>query len=1055
MTAYPDWVLDFPDPELARRFGQETLERGQRYAAQHVRETNVTGALVTAAVVGSAGREYRTTVVCQAGPASLVATCTCPVRRNCKHAVALIVHMRGALKRASVPSWRAALDPLLARTSPGRGGVPLALQVNDHGYGPTLRPLRIGATGGWVKAGATWDDIRHHGHALNPEQRATLLALLDSRRRTELAYGHRADAVPLGELGPDVWELLVVARDAGVPLRSGEGPGRKPLPEPHLLSVPAEPGMDVIPDGDGVRVAPVLRVADETLVVPADALIGRPAHGLSVEHDGRLLLGPLSRALTREERGLFAGGAVSVPRSDIGLFAAGFLPQLRRRFGVAVSPEVTLPEALPPVLRCDVAFGHRSASVTWGFGYRVDGVEHILGLRSVASEPPVRNPAAEAELAASVPEGDWRTTDPWGNGELIDTDLDARPLIDFVGDVLPSLRARADAEVRVTGEEPEFREAADAPQVRVRVSDSSVGDWFDLGVEVRVGEELVPFAPLFTALAVGDDHLMLDSGTWFSLDIPELQQLRAIIDEARELIDHDGHTFHLRPEHAGLWEELVGLGVVAEQSAAWSASVGALLDLGSLPPVEVPTGLQATLRPYQLEGFRWLTFLWRSRLGGILADEMGLGKTLQALTMAQSALESGELDAPLLVVAPTSVLGTWASEARRFTPELRVVTVGETSKRRGDSLADAIAGAHIVLTSYTLLRLDAEHYHDVTWSGVLLDEAQFVKNQASKVYQVVRRLRARVKIALTGTPLENNLMDLWSLLSIAAPGLFSDPRRFTRVFRKPIEDGDADALARLHRRIRPLILRRTKSAVAAELPDKQEQVIPVELSAAHRALYDRHLAHERQKVLGLVDNLARNRLTILRSLTRLRQLALAPSLVEADWADAGASAKIDTLVEMLTEVMSEGHRALVFSQFTSFLSLVRDRFAAEDIAYEYLDGRTLDRAARIDSFREGDAPVFLISLKAGGFGLTLTEADYVFILDPWWNPAAESQAIDRTHRIGQDKPVNVYRLVSADTIEEKVVSMQDRKRDLFAAVVGQTSTTGTPLSATDIRGLLD
>lgn len=358
-----------------------------------------------------------------------------------------------------------------------------------------------------------------------------------------------------------------------------------------------------------------------------------------------------------------------------------------------------------------------------------------------------------------------------------------------------------------------------------------------------------------------------------------------------------------------------------------------------------------------------------------------------------------------------------------------------------------------MLTSYTLLRLEADAYLDLPWSAVFLDEAQFVKNPASKAHQVVRRLRARVKIALTGTPLENNLMDLWSLLSITAPGLFPNPKRFTEVYRKPIEEGDAEALARLHRRTRPLILRRTKATVATELPDKQEQVVPVQLSPAHRKLYDRHLTRERQKVLGLVGDMNRNRITILRSLTLLRQLSLAPSLVDPTY--PATSAKIDVLLELLEEVISAGHRALVFSQFTGFLALVKQRLTDENVEYEYLDGRTRNRPERIQSFRDGDAPVFLISLKAGGFGLTLTEADYVFILDPWWNPAAETQAIDRTHRIGQDKHVNVYRLVSADTIEEKVVALQDRKRDLFDAVVGQASDLAAPLSAADIRGLLD
>jgi SNF2 family DNA or RNA helicase len=302
--------------------------------------------------------------------------------------------------------------------------------------------------------------------------------------------------------------------------------------------------------------------------------------------------------------------------------------------------------------------------------------------------------------------------------------------------------------------------------------------------------------------------------------------------------------------------------------------------------------------------------------------------------------------------------------------------------------------------------------------------------------------------------MENNLMDLWSLLSIAAPGLFARPEVFTQLYRKPIESGtDPEALPRLRRRIRPLMLRRTKAAVVAELPPKQEQLLAVELDPVHRRIYDRHLAAERKRVLRLVDDLDHNRFEILRSLTLLRQLSLSPVLVDPGQPDC--SAKIDTLIDMLAEASAEGHRALVFSQFTSFLALVRARLAREGIGYQYLDGRTRKRAERIEAFRTGADPVFLISLKAGGFGLTLTEADYVFILDPWWNPAAETQAIDRTHRIGQTSPVMVYRMVSENTIEGKVVALQERKRDLFARVVDDGSGLAAPLSAEDIRGLLD
>ncbi len=417
------------------------------------------------------------------------------------------------------------------------------------------------------------------------------------------------------------------------------------------------------------------------------------------------------------------------------------------------------------------------------------------------------------------------------------------------------------------------------------------------------------------------------------------------------------------------------------------------------------------------------------------------------------ARERDPAGAPFLVVAPTSVVSGWVSEAARFAPELKVSAVTDTLARSGRAIAE-VAEADIVVTTYTLFRLEADAYRSVNWAGLILDEAQYVKNHQAKTYRCVRELAAPFKLAMTGTPMENNLMELWSLLSIAAPGLFPDPQRFAEQHARPIErGGDAERLQRLRRRIKPLIKRRTKELVAADLPAKQEQVLEVDLHPRHRKLYDTYLQRERQKMLGLLGDFDRNRFTILRSITLLRQLSLHAGLVD-DGHDGVPCAKLSGLSDQLGEVIGGGHRALVFSQFTGFLAKVRERLDAEGIGYCYLDGRTRKRAQVLERFKQGDDPVFLISLKAGGFGLNLTEADYCFLLDPWWNPATEAQAVDRTHRIGQTRPVMVYRLIARATIEEKVIALSRRKAALFSGVMDDGDLFSSALTAEDIRGLL-
>ncbi len=1060
----PDWLAAVTEQLLLGQFGRNATQAGLTYAESgRVGRISQGGGspelVLNAQVRGSGYRTYHTVVRYRPTAGWISSTCTCPVRNACKHGVAVMWAAREAGVRLATPSWQRALEQVAEQVRRADvPGTPLALQFDRGSTGQvTLRPLMRGKQGRWVKSGISWDALDRGGGSYVEAHLSLLLALKRTRRVPEGYgyYGYRSDVLNLGELGPQAWSLLAEAKAAGVDFvpAAGVGPVRL-LPEPARL------------------VAGLTRDGDEGLVVEsrveADGrrwslvngnLIGEPPHGVVLPGGDDLLLGAFDAPLTAAQRSmLLQHPRVRIPADDVAVFAAGFLPALRRVIELEVAPDVELPRIEPPTVSLRVRFdpGH-ATRLTWGFRYVTGSSVVEVGANPAPQDPPVRDADGERKALAGLPQQPWAIwTDSSGRLRLVpDVHLRGAESAAFVTDWLPVLQELPGLTVTLSEEAPTYRRAEAAPVVSLAVSDPAQGvtDWFNLDIRITIDDETVDFRDLFTALARGESHLILESGTWFSLDRPELEQLRRVITEARQLQPDPSGRLRLRAEQAGLWEELVELGVVASQSTAWRESVSALLDATAVPQVPLPAGLDATLRGYQEDGFRWLSFLWGARLGGILADDMGLGKTLQMLAVVVAAAERGELEQPVLVVAPTSVLGTWASEAARFAPGLRVVVVDRTARKRPESLTELRAAADVLVTSYTLLRLEEDDYAEDAWAAVFLDEAQFVKNRQARVYKAVRRLRARVKFAITGTPLENNLMDLWSLLSISAPGLFANPEVFTELYRRPIESGaDPTALERLRRRVRPLMLRRTKEAVASELPPKTEQLLKVALTPAHRRIYDKHLAAERKKVLGLVGDLEKNRIAILASLTLLRQLSLSPALLDSRLPPQ--SAKIDTLVDLLEEIQAEGHRALVFSQFTSFLRLVRDRLDAEKIGYQYLDGRTRDRAARIDAFRTGTDPAFLISLKAGGFGLTLTEADYVFILDPWWNPAAELQAIDRTHRIGQDKNVNVYRMVSEDTIEEKVVALQDRKRDLFAQVVGDGSALAAPLNAADIRGLL-
>jgi len=562
------------------------------------------------------------------------------------------------------------------------------------------------------------------------------------------------------------------------------------------------------------------------------------------------------------------------------------------------------------------------------------------------------------------------------------------------------------------------------PSGRSRLAVRSGIDWFDLHGDVEFGDQSASLPELLKALSRGESIVRLGDGSFGVLPEEWLRQVAGIAGFA-EMVD-GGVRF--RPTQVGLLDALLAAHPAPDVDAGFARAREALQRFSRIEPADPPASFAGALRGYQREGLGWLEFLRAFGFGGCLADDMGLGKTVMVLALLES--HRGEVDRPSLVVAPRSVVFNWVREAERFTPGLRVA---EYTGAGREAMLDRLGEVDLLVTSYGTLRRDAPRLREVGFTWVVLDEAQAIKNASTASAKAARLLQARHRLALSGTPVENHLGELWSLFEFLNPGMLGSRGLLPRAGKA----GDGSDLQFLARALRPFVLRRTKQQVASDLPERQEETLWCELDARERRLYDELRAHYRATLLGRIERggLARNKLRVLEALLRLRQAACHPGLL--DPARAGeTSTKLETLLPQLEEVREEGHKAIVFSQFTSLLAIVRRHLDAAGVTYEYLDGRTRDREARVRRFQEDDqCRLFLISLKAGGLGLNLTAAEYVFLLDPWWNPAAEAQAIDRAHRIGQTRPVFAYRLIARDTVEERILELQRQKRQLAEALI--------------------
>ncbi len=576
-------------------------------------------------------------------------------------------------------------------------------------------------------------------------------------------------------------------------------------------------------------------------------------------------------------------------------------------------------------------------------------------------------------------------------------------------------------------------------------------DWFSLDLQFELEGETFSYDLIRSLVKKGQRYLNIPGKGFIQIRSEEVQNLENQLEEIDATIDSEGKA-QIKRFHAPYLEGF--LRIRWNEAADLKGAVDSLRHEQGIPAHPLPTSLSEVLRPYQRQGYEWLYFLHQHRFHPILADDMGLGKTAQALAFLED-LKNQKGRKPSLILAPTSVIFNWVHEAGKFTSDLKTLLLTGPDRHRNNC---QISEVDLVLVSYAIFRKDAAFLSTLSWRAIILDEAQYIKNHRSKTAMLVRTLQADQRLALTGTPLENRLSELWSIFDFLMPGFLGNYQSFRRFYQKPIEEGQStEALDRLKKRIHPFVLRRQKQDVAPDLPSKTEIQHFCEMGSEQRKLYHEILLTSRHMVLQEVEKkgIEKSQFSILTALLRLRQVCCHPKLLGDSFkAKDFHSGKMEAFCELVSEILSEKHRIVIFSQFVEMLTLIRQWMDEQKITYEYLDGKTRKREEHIRNFQENpEISVFLISLKAGGTGLNLSQADYVIHYDPWWNPAVEDQATDRVHRLGQTQNVFAYKLITKESVEEKILYLQDRKKGLFQGVLGADSALGKKLSFEDLEYL--
>jgi superfamily II DNA or RNA helicase len=1085
------------DQLLTLIFDTNTLQRGKRYFSQgRVQQLamDIEGMsiqVLRANVVGNRPQAYRTEVrFDRYTPSKINTYCTCPVGVHCKHAVA-VIHQANynetlassttdskSPKAATEHNAETWLEQATSATSyPARPQSPECLvyllrpQINGGRLSVAVHKVRQRKNGGYSKGSysAVWNQSNLENNRPRYVQDSDLAPLTWLQA---LPASYRVEPILQGKIGGYFLEAalqtgrLFLESTANPPLQAGDGieAGYEWLP------LPGSRHWQLVPEA----------LPEHVMLVNTEPPTYLDAHSHR--------LGPVHTSLNAETRALLNQ---CPPLSEAQLQEA--LPELSRLIEQtgATLPDAfqapTIIEADPqPILQLYCIEPSKPGAVPillarLRFAYHGHAVNYADPQARVLLQTPtgpilvIRDEDREADLRDQGLPGFQFTSTLASNSEdatmnalpesaLVDFTLPTRNhWLDFTAYQLPQLHAQ--------GWQIEMDESFDLPVVEVDQLQGSLRPdyeapgWFDVELGIDLDGTTVDLIPLLhQALAYlpayiegeGADTNNLPDTLWLHngetlIRVP-FERIRPLAHTLLSLLGRESNDTlklsrldaaqlmgHIRAD----WDSHSELKALSEK----------LTNFQALDDIQPPEALNAQLRPYQQEGLNWLHFLREFGLGGILADDMGLGKTLQTLACIQSEKTAGRLNAPALVVCPTTLITNWQAEAEKFTPDLKVLVI---HGHRRKPLFEQASKADVVITSYPLISRDIERHTEQTYSLAFFDEAQYLKNPATALAKAARKLPAETIIALTGTPMENHLGELWALFDLILPGYLGNRKAFQEHYRKPIEElGDPSRQAELSRRVRPFMLRRTKDQVTPELPEKTEIIRHVELNREQRDLYETVRASMDSRIREVLSEkgVGRSQIEILGALLKLRQICCHPALLNKD--EKARSAKLDELLSMITELLEEGRRIVLFSQFTSMLALIEQSLKAAGIHYEKLTGQTRNRAKPVERFQNGESPVFLISLKAGGTGLNLTAADCVIHYDPWWNPAVEQQATDRAWRIGQDKPVFVYRLITEGTVEERMHALQARKSQLADGLYGSKDTFASALTAEDISVLFE